>query len=193
MKIYLFDLDWVIVNSEMFTYWIEEEFWINKIFLDDFFINHFADCLIWKKDLKETIKYYLDNSEWKKWVDELLNFWFNFENKPNLELLSAIKKLRENGKICCIISNQEKYRADFIKNTMKLWNNFDEMFFSCDLGVKKPDLDFFDIIYKKLEANYWNINKKDIYFYDDDIKNIENWNKFWFNSQLFSKNLINNL
>lgn len=59
MKIYLFDLDWVVVNSEMFTYWIEEKFWINKNFLDNFFINDFSDCLIWKKDLKYPIKYYL--------------------------------------------------------------------------------------------------------------------------------------
>lgn len=196
MKIYLFDLDWVIINSETFTYWIQKKFWINKNFLDIFFIKDFSDCLIWKKDLKKTIKPYLDNSEWKFWIDQLLNFWFNFENKPNLELLSIIKNLKKNWNICCIVSNQEKYRANFIKNTMKIWNNFDEIFFSCDLWVKKPDLDFFNIVYKKLKDKYWdkywNLNKKDIYFYDDDVKNIENWNNFWFNSQIFNQALMIN-
>lgn len=186
MKIYLFDLDWVVVNSEMFTYWIEEKFWINKNFLDNFFINDFSDCLIWKKNLKETIKYYLDNSEWKDWVDNLLNFWFHFENKPNITLLSTIQKLKEKWNICCMVSNQEKHRADFIRNHMELWNYFDEMFFSCDLWTKKPNLDFFQRVYKNLQATYWNIHKKDIYFYDDDIKNIETGKIFGFNSELFS-------
>jgi FMN phosphatase YigB (HAD superfamily) len=188
MKIYLFDLDWVVINSEFFTYWIEKIFWINKNFLGDFFVNEFSDCLIWKKDLKKVIKPYLNNSKWKNWVDNLIKFWFDYENKPDLKILKVIKKLRKDWVLCCVISNQEKYRVSYVKNNMWLNKFFDELFFSCEIWLKKPDIWFFEKVYFLLKDKYPSLRKKDVYFYDDDINNIESWNKIWFNSFLYNKN-----
>jgi len=190
MKIYLFDIDGVIVNSDFFTKWIEEEYWIDKEFLDVFFINDFPDCLIWKNNLKNSIKKYLDNSKWIYWVDELLEFWFNYENKPNLNLLKIINKLRDEWNICCIVSNQEKERSIYIKNNMNFSKYFDDLFFSCDLWCKKPELDFFNSVFLKLQKQYWKLDKNEITFYDDEIINVENWNLFWFNSLVFDNKEI---
>jgi FMN phosphatase YigB (HAD superfamily) len=193
MKIYLFDLDWVIVLSELFIIWLEKEYWISKEIFNDFFKYKFSDCLIWKTDLKEEFNFYFRNIKLPLTIEEIVKFWFDFENKIDYEIMKRIKELRQDWNICCIFSNQEKYRVEYIRKTMNLEREFDELFFSCEIWIKKPNLEFFEKVYLLLKKKSKNLKKENIYFYDDDVKNVEIWNKFWFNSFIYNKNLLYNL
>ncbi|MDD5197614.1 MAG: HAD-IA family hydrolase [Candidatus Gracilibacteria bacterium] len=186
MKIYLFDVDGVLVCSDVFTVGIQEKFGIQKSFLDNFFKTAFSDCLIGKKDLKKVIFSYIEGSEWNYGVEELINFWFSYENKPNLKLLNIIQDIRSRGNICCILTNQEKYRSEYIKKTMGFEKLFDKIYTSCEIGHKKPENDFFKNIYEDIIKTFGFIEKKEIIFYDDDIKNIESGNNFGLTSFLYS-------
>jgi len=51
-------------------------------------------------------------------VDELLELWFEYENVPNHELLSEIKKLKKEGHVFFLATNNEKYRVESISEGM---------------------------------------------------------------------------
>jgi putative hydrolase of the HAD superfamily len=57
-----------------------------------------------------------------------------------------IGKLRSNGILCCLASNQQSYRAQYMSTELGYSEHFDKEFYSCDLGFIKPDSKFFNSI-----------------------------------------------
>lgn len=190
MKILLFDIDWVLIQSEMFTVWLQKKFSIKAEFLDRFFKECFSYCLTGEMDLLDILPEVLRSASWKWSTQDFLDFWFSFENKPNTDLIQKIQESRRQWNICMIASNQEKCRKKYILENMNFKNFFDDYFFSCDMWTKKPKREFFEKIFIQLQKIYGPIDKKDVYFYDDDSKNIRVWKEFGFQSYLFYNNII---
>jgi putative hydrolase of the HAD superfamily len=183
-KIYMFDADGVVIQSQMFSHRYAQEFNINISELDDFFQTDFQECLVGKSDLKIVIKPWLDKWNWSKSVDEFLDYWFKAEHNINFELIENIRELRKSKIKCVLATNQEKYRLEYIKKEMDFESIFDEIYSSNLIGFKKPAPQYYSYILNDL-----NVNPSYITFYDDRRENIESAKLLGINSILYNKNL----
>lgn len=118
-------------------------------------------------DLKDVIEPYLSLWWWNASVDEYLHEWFSHENKPDALLIEYIQELRKKGFKCYVATNQEKYRLNYLRNTMNFWIFFDGVFCSAEIGIKKPEEWFYKFILEYL----W-VGGDEIVYFDDDEKNI---------------------
>jgi putative hydrolase of the HAD superfamily len=183
-KIYMFDADGVVIQSQMFSYKYAQEFDINISELDDFFQTDFQACLVGKSDLKIVIKPWLKKWNWAKSVDEFLDYWFQAEHNINFDLIENIRELREKKIKCVLATNQEKYRLEYMKKEMDFEAIFDEIYSSNLIGFKKPAPQYYRYILNDL-----NVNPSYITFYDDRQENIESAKLLGINSILYNKNL----
>ena len=77
-------------------------------------------------------------------------YWEKVEGVPGVE--EALKKLSADY-ICCVASNAGESNAELMGvalNRIHIKNYFTHLFTSRELGVSKPDLEFFNQIIKKL-------------------------------------------
>ena len=118
--------------------------------------------------------------KWNKSVDEFLQQWFVLESNIDQRLINTIKDLKKNNYNCYLASDQEKYRAKYLYTNLGLNKYFIGAFFSCDLGCRKINPEFFKIIIKRL-----NIGTDKIYYWDDDINNIQVAKKMGINGYEF--------
>lgn len=132
-----------------------------------FFKGEFSLCMVGKADLKQEVGKYLSGWGWKDTVEELMEYWFTGENTVDQDVLRTVDALRQNGAKCYLATDQEKYRANYILDDMKLGEHFDGSFFSCDLGYKKSQREFFEEIVKRL-----GVKPEEIMYWDDDEKNV---------------------
>lgn len=183
-KIYMFDADGVVIQSQMFSHQYAQEFSINISELDDFFKTDFQECLVGKSDLQNVITPWLKKWNWSKSVDEFLEYWFKAEHNLNFELIENIRELRKNKRKCILATNQEKYRLKYMKKEMGFEMTFDKIYSSNLIGFKKPDIEFYRFILNDL-----NENPSNIIFYDDRQENIESAKLLGINSILYSKDL----
>lgn len=100
---------------------------------------------------------------------------------PPDEEFEIAKKLSENYKMY-ILSNQLKYRTDYIKSKFDL-SFFDMCFFSNEIGLKKPSKKIFNFLLKEISQK-----PENCLFIDDSLENIAVAKEKGFNVILF-KNL----
>jgi putative hydrolase of the HAD superfamily len=183
-KIYMFDADGVVIQSQMFSDKYAQEFNINISELDNFFKTDFQACLVGKSDLKIVIKPWLEKWNWSKSVDEFLDYWFKAEHNVNFELIETIRELREKKLKCVLATNQEKYRLEYMKKEMDFETTFDKIYSSNLIGFKKPAPPYYRYIINDL-----NENPSNIIFYDDRQENIESAKSLGINSILYNTDL----
>jgi len=169
-ELYLFDIDGVYITaSEPFSARYEKE--VGKPgMMTTFFMGVFQDCLVGKADLKEEASKHLEVWGWKGNIDSFLDKWFSEEANPNEEITEIMRELRAQGKKCYLITNQEKYRAHYLVENLNLLDVSDGVFSSSGLGVKKPNPRYYDRV---LEEIGYKGEKKDVFYIDDDMKNID--------------------
>ena len=201
-KVILFDADGVTIDSGlMFSQILERDYNIPLEKMLPFFTGVFQECMFGQADLKIELEKVKDEWGWKKTIDELLEEWFAFENKPNKEMFALIKRLRENGVKCYLATNQEKYRGDYLRKEMGFDKLFDGLFISAEIGYKKKEPKFFEEVYTSLnEAGRMPLSvlleKNEILFIDNEEENIDSAIKFGIDTHLFTdmtklKELIN--
>ena len=76
--------------------------------------------------------------------------------------------LREAGFVCCLASNQEPHRAKYMSEVMGFSAYFDHLFFSGVLGMKKPDVRFYEAIEAAL-----GLSGEQIAFWDDSPRHVD--------------------
>lgn len=150
--------------------------------IQPFFQNEFKQCLIGKADLKEEIAKYLERWKWKGSVDELLQYWFEFESTTDQAIIEFAQKLRAKNIQCFLQTQNEKYRVQYIWNNMGLNNSFDGIFSSTEIGAKKATKEFWDKVYKKLNKP----KKSEIMVWDDDEEVVEMAKNFGFQAQFYT-------
>lgn len=168
IKYILFDTDWVVVHSDMWSNEYSRRTQLPISAMQEFFAYGFQNCLVGKADLKEVLPQYLHSWGWKWTAEEYLINWFEYENKPDTELVKVIQKLRKLY-LCYVATNQEKYRLAYLSDTMGFWDNFDGIFCSAEMGVKKPEVAFFNYILEKLGTQ----DPSEVLYFDDAEENIK--------------------
>ncbi|MBU41704.1 MAG: hypothetical protein CMN76_00675 [Spirochaetaceae bacterium] len=87
------------------------------------------------------------------------------------ELLDDL--LQRHDLILAIASNYSAWYHEVFRRRPEL-NRFSYLFFSCEMGVRKPDADFFDIIERSvLDSLSPDVTLDSIWFFDDRPANLE--------------------
>ena len=181
--VYIFDADGVVIEPWGFANALESDHNITRAMTDEFFSREFHACLVGEADLRTKLTPYLPNWTWQGSIDELIRLWHESEDLPRPSILLLVHELRSSGHICCLASNQEAERADYIRHHMGFSQIFDHLFFSCDLGATKPDRKFYESITSTL-----NCSPENITFWDDTEQHVigacnAGWNAYLYESE----------
>ena len=177
----LFDLDGVMVHPWGFARLLETKYDISREATKTFFEKTFPDCAIDKTDLKDVLPPYLSQWGWKKSVDEFVHEWLVSEDLADKEMVDLVKSLRKAGCKCCLATNQERHRANFISKEMDFESLFDHLFISCNLKTMKPELSYF----QKIQAAL-GIPANKLFFLDDQEHYISAAIECGWNAQVFT-------
>jgi len=82
------------------------------------------------------------------------------------KVVELIKKLKSEGFRLLILSNMFPYQAEIIKG-INGCDLFDDVFFSCEKGLKKPDLEFYELVVREM-----NVRPQECLFIDDKEENL---------------------
>ncbi len=114
--------------------------------------------------------------------------WDKFfkEQTLNHDLIDLIKQLKLNYKII-LFSNHEAALLKKLLENHKITHLFNELIISSEHKLKKPDPKFYKLLVEKIK-----INKEEILFIDDSLKNVKAANDFGIKAFQFTnaKNLI---
>lgn len=164
----VFDADGVLVFPDRFAEHLTREHQITQEATRAFFQGKFHDCLLGSADLTELLPPYLKEWGWQGTAEEFMQLWFSVEDSVDARVLETVKALRSAGFICCLASNQEPHRAEYMKEVMGFSAFFDHLFFSGLLGMKKPETGFYEAIETAL-----NLSGDQIAFWDDSPSHVE--------------------
>ena len=76
---------------------------------------------------------------------ELAGIWW-CSIEADQAMLAVVGKLRDQGIQCALASNQQRYRAKYMGETLSYNAAFDRTFYSYQLGFTKPDIRYFEAI-----------------------------------------------
>jgi FMN phosphatase YigB (HAD superfamily) len=184
-SVVLFDADGVLtLPEEVFTVVYSKSHGLNPEPFEQFFRESWPAIVSGKKDLKESISENPQLWQWNGSADELLEYWFKTEDIRNEELFLLIRDLKEQSLSCYLVTDQERYRGEYMKNVM-FKDLFDGYFISSDLGITKTDPKFFELIIERLKQNNPELEPGDIVFYDDSQSKVDIARSVGINGQLY--------
>ena len=79
---------------------------------------------------------------------EVLQMWHHVNVDPGV--VAAVRELRASGVRCALATNQHPERAAYMRESLGYDEVFDDLFYSCDLGVAKPDPAYFTEAVRRL-------------------------------------------
>ena len=172
--IYLFDIDGVIIHyGSYFSRTLSLQKYENPTkVMDEYFQSTLnCDCDKGKRDIFEEIKPYLAKMKWYGNPEDYFKSQWNFEKDFIIkEILNKINKLKNYGHKVFIASNQNSYRKQFLIQEMQLNTNFNNCFFSCDIGYVKNENEYWEYIEDYFLKN--KIDKEEVLFFDDLFENV---------------------
>jgi putative hydrolase of the HAD superfamily len=84
-------------------------------------------------------------------------------------ILEVVQALRARGVHCHLATNQQSHRARHMSDVIGYKDLFDREFYSCRIGIAKPDIGFFEFILGDL-----NVPPSSVLFIDDREENVAN-------------------
>jgi putative hydrolase of the HAD superfamily len=187
-KCILFDADGVLTLPEdVFSVVYARSHALDPEPFEDFFRNQWQPIVTGNQDLKESIAANPQLWQWNGTADELLEYWFKTEDVRNDELLVVISELKNKGIPCYLATDQEKYRAGYMKNVM-FKDLFSGYFVSADLGVTKTDPRFFELVLERLSIEYPGLKPNEVIFFDDSQSKVDTAKSLGIDARLFETN-----
>jgi len=184
-KAIIYDNDGMITYGGRFSEQYSKEFGVDLAIMSPFFETSFKSCLLGKADLKEELAKVLKAWKWGGTVDELMQYWFSIGDSVYNNVYDSILKLKAQGGVVCLATNQEKYRIQYLVAKLSYDKVFDEIFSSADLGVYKHSQEGLEKIFQVLKEKYAISDKGEIMYWDDREDHVESLNKTGFNGQLY--------
>src|SRR5579884_1246427 len=151
-EILLFDADGVVIEkrNQYFSQRLVDDFGVSSEEAMDFVKNALNPSMVGKVDMRQALADYLIKWDIKKSVDEMFEYWWSEENKLNHQVLTRIDQLRESGYQAFLVTDQERYRSQYLTEQLGLSEHFDGSFISCELGFQKHDREYWEKVVAKL-------------------------------------------
>jgi FMN phosphatase YigB (HAD superfamily) len=183
INVLLFDADGVTIQAPGYG----SEFALQSEGLDtsglqDFFRGVFLECKRGKVDAKKAIIPFLQDWGWQKDVDDFFHIWHRYEHVINHTLIAQIQEYRKQGVLCCLSTDNNFYRMNYIKKEMEFENYFDEIFCSSDIGFLKSEDGFWQSIFERLQVRFPDLKKDEVEVWDDNVENVGVVKRFGFNT-----------
>jgi putative hydrolase of the HAD superfamily len=165
----IFDLDGVVITYEKnFAEAYSAEFGVDTAKIYEFFSNDYYACAIGQASLRDKIEKYIPLWEWQGDAESLIQYWFEKQSKVDTRLLDLIDSARQSGHKCYVASDQDETRSAYVRKLVNVDDAFDGSFFSCDMGITKTEVAFFERMLAELGNTLG-----DVYFWDDNPKNVK--------------------
>ncbi len=186
-KAVVYDADGMVLRGTRFSNRYAQEFGIPHEEMAPFFKGPFEECILGHADLKEALVQggWLKKWKWRGSVDELLAYWFHCGDTIDDRILDSVAELRKRGVLGILTTNQEKYRAAYMRETLGLAKHFDTMFVSSEVGCKKPQPAFLEKILEFVRTRVPSAQPSDILLWDDRETHIVAAKEFGFDARLY--------
>ncbi|GAA3133832.1 putative hydrolase of the HAD superfamily [Kribbella aluminosa] len=122
-------------------------------------------ALVGKADFRDTLADVLRRWNSTASVEEAIEPWSWFAAEP--EVVELIQALRAAGVDCHLATNQQAYRRAIMQDERGYGAWFDRTFYSCDLGLAKPDPAYFREILSTID-----VPSSEVLFIDDNAANV---------------------
>jgi putative hydrolase of the HAD superfamily len=122
-------------------------------------------ALLGKVDFRDALADVLRRWNSPASVEEALEPWSWFVAEP--EVIALIQSLRSAGIGCHLATNQHAYRRAIMQDERGYGAWFDQTFYSCDVGLAKPDPAYFRAILGSL-----GLPASSVLFIDDNVDNV---------------------
>jgi putative hydrolase of the HAD superfamily len=99
-------------------------------------------------------------------LGEVLANWARIEVFP--DVLDVVRRLRDAGIGCYLATNQHAFRTAYMRANLGYDELFDDEFYSCELGLAKPDPAYFTTILDRIGRS-----GPDTLFVDDNPSNVD--------------------
>jgi putative hydrolase of the HAD superfamily len=162
----LFDADGVVQRPDR-DWWSQLTSFVGsdgEAFVADLMVAE-KPALIGKVDFRDALADVLRRWNSPASVDEALEPWSWFVAEP--EVIALIQSLRSAGIGCHLATNQHAYRRAIMQDERGYGAWFDQTFYSCDVGLAKPDPAYFRAILGSL-----GLPASSVLFIDDNVDNV---------------------
>ena len=112
----------------------------------DFFSVFWPEILVGVLDLLPTLQTCLDQANIDMPAHRVVDYWFAMDSKVNQEILAHCEALRTAKIMVYLATNQDHLRARYLMKDLNLSAHVAGIFSSAQLGVVKPDPDFYQYI-----------------------------------------------
>ncbi|ETX04409.1 MAG: hypothetical protein ETSY2_28985 [Candidatus Entotheonella gemina] len=116
-------------------------------------------------DFTEVLSNLLSRWNCRATLAEALDVWTMLDVAS--EITEMVRALKQSGVACHLASNQEPYKARYMSEVLGYRHLFDKEFYSCHIGLKKPDSGYFRAILSNLT-----LPPNQILFIDDRQANV---------------------
>ena len=128
-------------------------------------MNSERPSLVGKGDFRDAIVEVLARWGSTTPAEEVFELWHRFEAEP--VVVGWIQELRARGIGCHLATNQQAYRRAIMHDERHYGDWFDQTFYSCDLGLAKPDPAYFRAILSAIDRP-----ASSVFFIDDNEANV---------------------
>jgi putative hydrolase of the HAD superfamily len=136
----------------------------------EFFKKQWRQVVQGRLDLYVALHNYFEPRGLADRLDEFVAYWFEKDGAIDRTLLGEADAWRQRtGGRCFAASNQEHYRAAWLRDQAGLGAHFDEIIYSAALGVCKPERVFFT----NAQARMGVAVAQSILFVDDSAANVD--------------------
>jgi putative hydrolase of the HAD superfamily len=186
LRAILFDADGVLtLAEEVFSVVYARARGLDIKPFERFFQTDWKLIVTGRADLKESIAANPQLWQWDGNVDELLKYWFESEDVRNQELIEVIRDLKAKGFICCLATEQDKYRGAYMRDIM-FKDLFDKFYITADIGISKTEAGFFTAITDDLKLLHPELEPQDIIFFDDSQSKVDTAKSVGIDARLYT-------
>ena len=123
-----------------------------------------TDPAVYWRDIAQSTQRHFDDAMVAEMIRREVDFWSRYDQR----IFDWIAELRRAGLRTSILSNLPKPLAERLRATPGFLDHFDQVTFSCDLGVIKPEREIYDYALRGL-----GVTPAEALFLDDRAENIE--------------------
>jgi putative hydrolase of the HAD superfamily len=174
VKALMLDVDGVLVDGrpEDGRPWqacLEEDLGFSSGTLHEhFFAPHWENIVLGRAGLMPHLTAALQKIAPHVSPSEFVSYWFQSDSRVVAAFLPELSLVRSRGIGVYLATNQEHLRAAYLMENLGLAEHVDGIFYSAQLGAKKPDMEFFATVQSAVA-----LRGDEVLLVDDSRQNID--------------------